>query len=41
VDSSTQADASTADEVSSVADLVKDMSQKVLTDVEKNQFIKL
>ena len=41
VDSSTQADASTADEVSNVASLVKEMSQKVLTDVEKNQFTKL
>ena len=41
IDSSTQANAATADEVSSVAHLVKEMSSSVLTDVEKNQFIKL
>ena len=41
IDSTTQANAATADEVSNVAHLVKGMSQKALTDVEKNQFIKL
>ncbi|MEA3370933.1 MAG: nitrate- and nitrite sensing domain-containing protein [Campylobacterota bacterium] len=40
VDNSTQANASTADEVNSVANLVKEMSSKVLSDVEKNQFLK-
>ena len=41
IDSTTQANASTADEVSRVAHLVKEMSSSVLTEVEKNQFIKL
>ena len=40
VDSSTQTNATTADEVSSVASLVKEMSSKALKDVEKNQFNK-
>ncbi|MEA1981937.1 MAG: nitrate- and nitrite sensing domain-containing protein [Campylobacterota bacterium] len=40
IDSSTQANAATADEVSRVAHLVKEMSSNILTDVEKNQFIK-
>ncbi len=40
IDASTQADAKTADEVSNVANIVKEMSQEVLRDIEKNQFTK-
>lgn len=38
IDASTQANASTADEVSLVANIVKDMSSDVLKNVEKNSF---
>jgi len=38
IDSVTHDNASTADEVSLVANIVKEMSSKVLTDVEKNSF---
>jgi len=38
IDASTQANASTADEVSSVANAVKDMSSKALENIEKNKF---
>ncbi len=41
VDNSTQANATTADEVSNVANIVKEMSSEVLAEVEKNQFTKL
>ncbi len=41
IDSITQENAGTADEVSIVANTVKDMSSKVLTDVEKNSFNRL
>jgi len=38
IDASTQANASTADEVSSVANTVKDMSSNALENIEKNSF---
>ena len=41
IDSSTQTNATTADEVSSVANIVKEMSSSVLQDVEKNEFIRI
>ena len=41
IDSSTQANAQTAQEVSHIADSVKEMSSHALEDVEKNQFNKL
>ena len=41
IDKATQTSAQTADNVSKVANLVKDMSSKALLDIDKNKFIKV